>query len=171
MCNSTTGRMRAWHGFHPAGVFISFLLSFSPKQNQRRRQGSSRRPSVTHTQSHYTDTAARRPINTGSNVRSRPQSKSGSTKGKRTRRPGANRKAQNRQQTPGGLTNAQQRPIPLFLRPPRPSRPGQLGAHVKTVPSGPAPPPPAGDYYAILSFFSIFENLKVFISNPQLYTR
>lgn len=153
MCNSTTGRMRAWHGFHPAhpGFFLS------PKQNQRRRQGSSRRPpSVTHTQSHYTDTAARRPINTASNVRSRPQSKSGSTKGKRTRRPGANRKAQNRQQTPGGLTNAQQRPIPLFLRPPRPSRPGALGAHAKTVPSGAAPPPPAGDYYAILFFFFYF---------------
>lgn len=112
-------------------------MLFGPENpNQRRRQGNSgsRRPISYNPQSpHYSDTAARRPINAAGH-RSRPQSKSGS-KNKRTRRPGANRKAQNRQQASGGLHNTPQRPIPLFLRPPRPSRPGLAAVQAKTVPT------------------------------------
>lgn len=112
--------------------FTDILFS----QNQRRRQGNSgsRRP-ITSSQLHYSDTAARRPINTASSAssRHRPQQKSSSRK-----RPRPAGKAQNRQQLPTGSP----RPvIPLFLRPPRPARPGVTQQHAKTVP---VHQPPAG---------------------------
>ena len=104
-------------------------------QNQRRRQGTSgaRRPISTSTQLHYSDTAARRPITTASSAvrTSRPQQKSGSRKRPRP----TSAKAQNRQQFPTGQ-QSKRPPIPLFLRPPRPARPGVQPQHAKTVPTG-----------------------------------
>lgn len=99
------------------------------KQNQRRRTGTAgRRPFATSQLGPYSDTGARQPVKSFS--RYRPQSK---VSKKRTR-PISNRKAQNRQQPAG--QQSKRPPIPLFLRPPRPARPG-LNQQAKTVSSPP----------------------------------